>query len=510
MAATSVKGVGTLIAGIKSAGGGLGGLGGLISGGAIIAGAKASIEFAGALQDQSDTLGVATEKLQGYQGALSQSGVDAAQFTKAMTVIIQSMQQARDNTGTARESFEKLGITWKDIAADSPDRIMLKIADGLHGATNPTQAFAAALDLVGARAYKMVGALKQGGGALEVAASEIKKLTADEVAHIDSLGDAWDRATTAAKVYGGIAIESLSHTGQGTGGFQPYASDTALSQLVGGIVNAVLPRISNNRSLGDEADAWHDKKRRKREGAGPDLATSETGAVPGMVDPREQAAWDKQVKEQAEAFDKGTKAMIEGSGEVMEARHKMYLESLEGETKMKALVLDRHKAEAEFLAADGPRRIELSKEYLRILAEQLKLRKEITREAEKERQAFMEAAEKNAGTEQFGPTWAELHHMRDLDNNPLIAPGGFNWNTRAGLTSGRLRTGGLQSGGLSTGDGGGNAYGLVRRGDKARRAAEAAASAKEGDDPLTRAAVASAKNTAAIAKAFGVSSSQPQ
>ena len=178
--------------------------------GAVVSAAKAVIDFAGQLQDQSEALGINTEVLQGFQGAMADSGVSAEKFTKGMATLIQSVQQAKQDTGTARDSFAALGIEFQSIANDSPDEILLKIADGLKNAKDPAAAYAAALDLVGKNQINFVAALKGGSKEFQESASKIKTASDEQVAAVARIGDAWDKATTAAKTYGIEVLDFLA------------------------------------------------------------------------------------------------------------------------------------------------------------------------------------------------------------------------------------------------------------------------------------------------------------
>ena len=172
--------------------------------------AKSILDFVGQLQDQADALGVNTEILQGFQGAMMGSGVSAEKFTKGMATLISSIQQAKQDTGTARDSFAALGIEFDSIANDSPDQILLKIADGLKNAKDPAAAYAAALDLVGKNQINFVAALKGGSAELQKSASQIKTLSDEEVAAIDEIGLAWDKAVLKAKAYAAQALLALA------------------------------------------------------------------------------------------------------------------------------------------------------------------------------------------------------------------------------------------------------------------------------------------------------------
>ena len=178
--------------------------------GAIVDAAKSILDFVGQLQDQADALGVNTEILQGFQGAMMGSGVSAEKFTKGMATLISSIQQAKQDTGTARDSFAALGIEFDSIANDSPDQILLKIADGLKNAKDPAAAYAAALDLVGKNQINFVAALKGGSAAFAENASKIKVLSDEEVAAIDEIGLAWDKAVLKSKAYAAQALLALA------------------------------------------------------------------------------------------------------------------------------------------------------------------------------------------------------------------------------------------------------------------------------------------------------------
>ena len=178
--------------------------------GAVVNAAKSLLDFVGQLQDQAEALGVNTEKLQGLQGAMSQSGVSAEKFTKGMATLNQNIEQAKNDTGTARDSFEALGITFADIANDSPDELILKIADGLKNAKDPAAAFAAALDLLGKNNINFVAGLKGGREEVDKLADSIEKISKEDVALLAKAGDSIEQFGTKVKVSSINAALSLS------------------------------------------------------------------------------------------------------------------------------------------------------------------------------------------------------------------------------------------------------------------------------------------------------------
>ena len=168
--------------------------------GAVVNAAKSLLDFVGQLQDQAEALGVNTEKLQGLQGAMSQSGVSAEKFTKGMATLNQNIQQAKEDTGSARDSFTALGITFADIANDSPDELILKIADGLKNAKDPAAAFAAALDLLGKNNINFVAGLKAGREEVDKLADSIEKISKEDVALLAEAGDSIEQFGKKVKV----------------------------------------------------------------------------------------------------------------------------------------------------------------------------------------------------------------------------------------------------------------------------------------------------------------------
>jgi hypothetical protein len=218
--------------------------------GAVVNAAKALLDFAGELQDQADALGVSTQKLQELQGALANSGVSAEKFTTAMATLSQNVQQAKNDTGTARASFDALGISFESISKDPIDELILKIADGLKNAKDPAAALAAALDLLGTKQIKFAAGLKNGRDEIQSTAATIKTLNDEQVAEIARIGDAWNNAKTSAKAFGIEAILGIKRflAGGGRGGTNDvYVDDPSMTvgrgmgnaAATGGAVGAV-------------------------------------------------------------------------------------------------------------------------------------------------------------------------------------------------------------------------------------------------------------------------------
>jgi len=171
---------------------------------------RGAVNFADALQDTSDALNISAESLQGLQGAFAQAGVGQEQFRSGMSKLNQSVQDARDGNEKMIGDFARLGVTWKDIRDKSPEEILYLIADGMKNSKDPTEALASAMSVLGKAGKSMAAELRQGGDALKSHASEVSKLSDEEVAAVGALADAWTGAANAVQVYLDKAVAGMT------------------------------------------------------------------------------------------------------------------------------------------------------------------------------------------------------------------------------------------------------------------------------------------------------------
>jgi len=189
----AAEGVGVLESGMKK-------LVALFSVGAITGFVRSIGQAASEIQDTADRLDITAESVQGLSDYFSESGAKASDFDKAMVKLNQTLDDARGGNEKALSSFEKLGITWQDIATKSPDGILKLIADGMKDAVNPTEAMAAALDLLGKSGEKLIPGLKAGSAEMERFANAATKFSNEEVAKIDKAFDDIARSVKKASV----------------------------------------------------------------------------------------------------------------------------------------------------------------------------------------------------------------------------------------------------------------------------------------------------------------------
>jgi len=178
------------LAGAFSAAGVIGGIGVLAAG--VISSGKAILDFAGNLQDASEAMGLTVEQLQGLHGAFMLGGASAEDVDKGISKLLQNMDTATNSVGPIRDAFDKLGVSFETLSSGDPNAVILAIADGVKNAKNPTEAYAAALELLGKSGKKMMAGLKEGGDGLDELSKRVKKLSNEDAEAIAKFGDAVD------------------------------------------------------------------------------------------------------------------------------------------------------------------------------------------------------------------------------------------------------------------------------------------------------------------------------
>jgi hypothetical protein len=101
--------------------------------------------------------------------------------------------EANEKAGTAREAFRSLGIDINTLNKISEDEKLSYVAKAISNAENPTQALAAATEILGKEAIKTKGALEALGMDYETLAKNAEKsrqvVSAAAIDGVDALGD---------------------------------------------------------------------------------------------------------------------------------------------------------------------------------------------------------------------------------------------------------------------------------------------------------------------------------
>lgn len=185
----------------KSIGGGLSGIGseirsslvGALAGIGIGQFVRSTFEQFGRINDLSQQFGVSAETLQRFGQVASESGSNIEQVAVAFSTLTRNLQSAQNGTGAQAEALQKLGLSAKDLANLSPEQAFLRLADALAGASNRNEAYAAALDLIGARQRNLIPLLQQGSAAILEQANQVQVASDEIIAKADEVGDRFAR-----------------------------------------------------------------------------------------------------------------------------------------------------------------------------------------------------------------------------------------------------------------------------------------------------------------------------
>ena len=181
--------------------GGVASLAAAFSIGAIVSFGKSVMDFAGDLQDTSETIGITTDSLQGLNSVFLAGGSDAETTKRGLITLTRSLQDiATTADGPARKALDALGISFADIAGLTPDDAMYVIADAMMRATDKGAALDAAMTLLGKSASKMAPALLGGAAAMKAAADAAPKIPPAQIKGVADFGDAIEAMGTEAKV----------------------------------------------------------------------------------------------------------------------------------------------------------------------------------------------------------------------------------------------------------------------------------------------------------------------
>ena len=403
-------------------------LGGLLGGGALLAGARSLGNFASEIRDLSDTTGLTTDMFQRYSFAVSQSGGSQEVFTKGMIAIQQAQQQAISGNEKAIASFAALGVTLADLRRLSPDQLFLAFADAMQRSGASAESFAALADLVGVKvATKLVPSLKPGSKAFLEIAAAARIASNNAINTGEEAGDSWAAMWQQVKVEGLEAFNFLNDLGN---------------------------KINELGEGGDRARAKVFSKNFANARAASDALAPQMGPFmkdfqPGVVEGFEQFGPTR--------ADLGIRAEPTAEEQaVADARAKAARDIYEIEQKIARLKLESGRdqmSQTELLASLEAERAGLLRgaanldgsvdSNLRVMAAEMRLQaEEVGRRSASARARFM--AGESTG-EQFGPTLAELTGGRSTS----AAASAVGAVRKGGAGAGLWSSGGLVSGGAA-------------------------------------------------------------
>lgn len=102
-------------------------IGGLAIGGFI----SSTLRFADSIQDLSDSTGIATSSILGFNQAVQQNGGDIDNANTAILKLVQSIGEAAQGSAKTQQAFKDVGVTLEDLRTLSEEEILQKTVKGL-------------------------------------------------------------------------------------------------------------------------------------------------------------------------------------------------------------------------------------------------------------------------------------------------------------------------------------------------------------------------------------------
>lgn len=155
--------------------------------------ASSSIRFGSALKDQSEAAGLSATQLQRYNAVAIEHGQNSEIIVSAIAKIRDQQGAVVNGNKAATESFSRLGISQKEVAASTPDELFRRVARAFQESNGSADAYNATADILGAKTLPQLSAiLKDVGSGLENAGDQTKILSESSIEALDRMGDKFD------------------------------------------------------------------------------------------------------------------------------------------------------------------------------------------------------------------------------------------------------------------------------------------------------------------------------
>jgi len=174
----------------------------MVAGGAVVAAGVAMVVSQMPVIDRlakvSDQLGMATEKLVGYQHAANMGGVSNEQFVKAMQTMTKNIGDASMGIGRARVAIDELGLSSDEFFKLNTDQQYELISDKIAGLDSAQQKAAIASKIFGDAGIDLVNTLNLGSAGIAELARQTDiagtALTRIDAAKVEQASDALSTA----------------------------------------------------------------------------------------------------------------------------------------------------------------------------------------------------------------------------------------------------------------------------------------------------------------------------
>jgi hypothetical protein len=149
---------------------------------------RATLQYAGHIQDLSDRVGVSTDDLQKWDFALMKAGASADTAATFFEALAKARLDALGGDEKAQSNFAKFGVSGADLRGKRLEELGVQIGNAFRGGDQ--QMLAAALREIGGKsATKLAAAFKAG---LEEEFANAPLIKANDIAELDKLGEKFD------------------------------------------------------------------------------------------------------------------------------------------------------------------------------------------------------------------------------------------------------------------------------------------------------------------------------
>lgn len=138
----------------------------------------AGLEYASALGEQAQQLGVTAKAMQEYRYVASQTGVSNEEMDAALAKLNRTAGDAAGGSKKAQAAFEALGISVRDANGNVKDAgaLIPEIAAALEKVPSPAERASALVDLFGKSGQKLAPLMAEGAGGVNKLREEAHKL----------------------------------------------------------------------------------------------------------------------------------------------------------------------------------------------------------------------------------------------------------------------------------------------------------------------------------------------
>ena len=152
--------------------------GGFLSGGAVLAGLKATVARLDEIGKTADKIGLTTDALQELRFVAESAGVSQDQLDQSLQTLSKTLGEASLGMGEGIVALKALGLEAGQLKGLGLDRALSTIADALNRVEDPAQRSALAMKLFGESGAGMVNLLREGSEGMERMRADARALGA--------------------------------------------------------------------------------------------------------------------------------------------------------------------------------------------------------------------------------------------------------------------------------------------------------------------------------------------